>query len=399
MDMNGNLNGDAWFEDYAESAEEEESNVADFNLSVTPNDFSVSTIFELIERGTIIIPGFQRHFIWDVKRASKLIESLILGLPVPQLFLYEQNRTKFIVIDGQQRLMSIYYFKKQRFPRMDKRSQLRRIFAENGSIPDDVLNDNSFFTDFRLRLPAHVPNLGNPLHGRSYDTLGETYQFQFDIRPVRNVVIKQNSPNADDYAVHEIFNRLNSGGVNLRPQEIRASLYHSPFYDMLMEVNLHKGWRRILNRPEPDLHQKDVEVLLRIFALLIDGHNYSPSMVKFLDKFSLKSQEQGIEKNAYLRSLLISFLEATADLPPRAFANILNSRFNIALIEAVFTATCYKAFQEGRQVEGRLSAKQVEALKSDSEFAWKRLLWLQPRPRMSGRGWSGASTTSKHYDL
>ena len=368
MEINGHLHRDPWFEDYAESAEEEESGVADFNLSVTPNDFSVSTIFELIERGTIVIPGFQRHFVWDLKKSSKLIESLILGLPVPQLFLYEQNRTKFIVIDGQQRLMSIYYFKKQRFPHMNVRAQLRRIFAENGSIPDDVLEDDVYFADFQLRLPGQMPHLANLLHGRSYDSLGETYQFQFDIRPIRNVVIKQTSPNADDYAVHEIFNRLNSGGVNLRPQEIRASLYHSPFYNMLMEVNLHKGWRRILNRPEPDLYQKDVEVLLRIFALLIDGENYSPSMMKFLDKFSLKSQDQKEEKNAYLRSLLISFLDAAEALPPRAFANVGNNRFNIALIEAVFTAACSKAFQEGRRAKGRLSVAEVEALKSDGEF-------------------------------
>ena len=345
MEVNGQLNGDNWFEDYAESAEEEESGVADFNLSVTPNDFSVSTIFELIERGTIEIPGFQRHFIWDLKRSSKLIESLILGLPVPQMFLYEQDRNKFIVIDGQQRLMSIYYFKKQRFPRMDARAQLRRIFAEKGSIPDDVLKDNSFFTDFRLRLPAYMSNSTNPLHGRSYETLGDPYQFQFDIRPVRNVVIKQNSPNPDDSAVHEIFNRLNSGGVNLKPQEIRASLYHSNFYNMLMEVNLHEGWRGILNRPEPDLHQKDVEVLLRILALLVDGENYSPSMVKFLDKFSLKSKAQKNERNDYLKSLLLSFLEAAETLPPRTFANVSNNRFNIALIEAVFTASCSKRFK------------------------------------------------------
>ena len=346
--MDGELNGLEWFEDYAESAEEEEGGVADFNLSVTPNDFSVSTIFELIERGTIVIPGFQRHFVWDLKKSSKLIESLILGLPVPQLFLYEQNKTKFIVIDGQQRLMSIYYFKKQRFPRMEVRAQLRRIFAKKGSIPDDVLEDDAYFTNFQLRLPGQMPHLANPLNGRSYDSLGETYQFQFDIRPVRNVVIKQNSPDADDSAVHEIFNRLNSGGVNLRPQEIRASLYHSSFYNMLMEVNLHEGWRRILNRPEPDLHQKDVEVLLRIFALLIDGKNYSPSMVKFLDKFSLKSKDQKDEKNSCLRSLFLSFLEAAEDLPPKAFANIGNNRFNIALIEAVFYRCMLQGIPRGK---------------------------------------------------
>lgn len=67
------------------------------------------TLGSFIDRGAVRIPGFQRHFVWDLPRASRLIESLILGLPVPQLFLYEESRNRFLVIDGQQRLMSIYY--------------------------------------------------------------------------------------------------------------------------------------------------------------------------------------------------------------------------------------------------------------------------------------------------
>ena len=100
----------------------------------------------------MVIPGFQRHFVWDIKRASKLIESLILGLPVPQLFLYEEARNRFLVIDGRRRLMSIYYFIKQRFPRNGARIELRRIFEEHGKIPDQVLHDNKYFMNFRLQL-------------------------------------------------------------------------------------------------------------------------------------------------------------------------------------------------------------------------------------------------------
>jgi len=87
-----------WFEDYMD-------------------DFNITTLFSFIESGVVSIPGFQRNFVWGIKRSSKLIESLILGLPVPQLCLYEQAKNKFLVIDGQQRLMSIYYFIKQRYPK------------------------------------------------------------------------------------------------------------------------------------------------------------------------------------------------------------------------------------------------------------------------------------------
>src|ERR671918_637764 len=113
-----------WFEDYADS-EQNDFQIDEYDLTSTPNDFNVGTIFNFIESGSVKIPAFQRNYVWDVSRASKLIESLLLGLPVPQVFLYEEARNKFLVIDGQQRLMSIYYFMKGRFPRRDKRVELR----------------------------------------------------------------------------------------------------------------------------------------------------------------------------------------------------------------------------------------------------------------------------------
>ena len=213
--MSLSSNGDFSFEDYAEG--EDDFAIVDYDLSVTPNDFNVSTLFSYIESGTIAIPGFQRHYVWDIKKASKLIESLILGLPVPQLFLYEEARNKLLVIDGQQRLMSIYYFKKQRFPRIEARSELRNALQKEDSFPDQILSDDAYFTDFRLQLPAKLPNTPNPLSKLTYDTLGEL-RFQFDLQPIRNVVVKQNSPKNDDSSIYEIFSRLNSGGVNLKDQ-------------------------------------------------------------------------------------------------------------------------------------------------------------------------------------
>ncbi len=96
--------------------DENEGQIDEYQIASAPNDFNVVTIANFMEQGSIIIPGFQRHFVWDMKRASKLIESLIIGLPIPQVFLYEEDRNRFLVIDGQQRLMSIYFFVRQRSP-------------------------------------------------------------------------------------------------------------------------------------------------------------------------------------------------------------------------------------------------------------------------------------------
>ncbi len=363
--MNSDSNNSPWYDDYGEN--EDDTNVIDYDLSATPNDFNVSTLFNFVESGAIIIPGFQRHYVWDIKRASKLIESLILGLPVPQLFLYEEGRNRFLVIDGQQRLMSIYYFIKQRFPRRESRAELRRIFNDKGAIPPEILHNDRYFTNFRLQLPAQLPTQPNPFSGLSYETLGE-HKLQLELRPIRNVVVKQNLPANDDSSIYEIFSRLNSGGVNLKPQEIRISLYHSEFYDELIQMNTDQRWRSLLGSSEPDLHFKDIEILVRIFAMLIHGHNYSPSMVRFLNQFSRMCKSHNSQKNKYLRELFDSFLDATCNLPKKAFLNKRTNRFNIALIEAAFTAACHKAFDEQRILNGQLDGESLQRLEVDNSF-------------------------------
>ncbi|MGA9899032.1 MAG: DUF262 domain-containing protein, partial [Terriglobales bacterium] len=214
--------GEQWFE--KEEPEESDSLIREYDITASPNDFNTLTLFSFIESGVVKIPGFQRNFVWDIKRASKLIESMIIGLPVPQIFLYEEDRNRFLVIDGQQRLMSLYYFIKQRFPRKEKRIELRRIFDEHGNIPDEVLQDDAYFSKFSLQLPEQLPKHPNRLGKLNYSTLGD-YKTTFDLRTIRNIIIKQTSPPDDDSSIYEIFNRLNSGGMNLKPQEIRTSLY------------------------------------------------------------------------------------------------------------------------------------------------------------------------------
>ena len=112
---------------------------------------------------------------------------------------------------------------------------------------------------------------------------------------------------------------------------------------------------------------KDIEVLLRGFAMLVDSDQYSPSMVKFLNRFSQKCQSNSPEDNDYLKGLFRSFLEATSELPKRIFINT-NNRFNIALYEAVFTATCKPAHDQQRCVMNAISSEQVEALRADQTF-------------------------------
>ena len=264
--------------------------------------------------------------------------------------------------------MSIYYFIKRRFPKREQHQHLRAIFDESGHIPKEVLENDDYFRPFRLRLSGPYSDQPSRFNGLDYDSLGE-YQSQFDLRPLRNIVVKQVSPSDDDSAIFEIFNRLNTGGMNLRPQEIRTSMYHSDFYKILYDMNTNPTWRELLGSPEPDIHLKDIEVLLRGFAMLLDGGAYAPSMLRFLNRFSKKCRTHDKEQNEYLKELFRSFLDACHDLPDDAFLNKHDHRFNIMLYEAVFTAACEKAFAERRPVTGSLSEDRVSALKADGEFA------------------------------
>lgn len=310
--------------------------IAEYDLTSTPNDFNVKTIVDFIEAGVFEIPAFQRHYVWDLRRASKLIESIVMGLPVPQVFLYEAGRNRFLVIDGQQRLMTVFYFVKRRFPRVEQRGALRRIIDEHGELPAKVLADDKYFVDFNLDLPPPVPNQVSRLNGLNHETLGED-QTTFNLRTIRCVVVKQNLPRDDDSSVYEIFHRLNTGGVNLTAQEIRTSLYHSDFYSLLYRLNARTGWRTILGEAEPDLRMRDVEVLLRGFAMLLEGQTYKPPMKQFLNTFSKRMQKADKKMLEQLESAFDNFLASCSSLSQGAFG-LKTSALSLPVYEAVFSA-------------------------------------------------------------
>lgn len=354
-----------WFFDDVD--EDDELQIDEYDISSAPNDFNVMTLFNFIQSGSIKIPGFQRNFVWDIKKSSKLIESLILGLPVPQLFIYEQGRNNFLVIDGQQRLMSVYYFIKQRFPKKEKRAELRQIFEANNGIPEDILFNDDYFQRFNLSLPTGLVDRVNPFHGKNYATLAD-YKTQFDLRPLRIIVIKQNTPEGDDSSMYEIFNRLNSGGANLKPQEIRTSMYHSYFYEVIQDINKLPEWRSILGLPTLDLNMKDNEILLRCIAMLIDFQSYRSSMTKFLNQFSNKMKKADKGNIDFVRETFDSFLEACSELPDKIFYSRGGNRFNIALFESVFRSVCLPYFSKKLLVDYKIDHEKIERLKIDASF-------------------------------
>lgn len=337
---------DIWY-DLENYEEEEETTIGEYDITVSPNDFNISTLFNLMDNGVIRLPAFQRNYVWDIKAASKLIESIILGLPIPQVFLYEKGKNNFLIIDGQQRLLSLYFFIKQRFPNSEGRKRLRNYLTGDEVINQSFLSDDTYFTNFSLKLPSPISTEQNKLDKLKFETLGE-YKHSFEyLRTIRSVIIKQNEPEDSDSSMYEIFNRLNTGGQKLKPQEIRMSLYYSNFYKLLFDINIDTRWRTLLGQSSIDLNFKDIEILLRAFAMLFDYRNYRATMTKFLNHFSKVSGSFDDELIEYLKALFDSFLNSTENLAAKDFFS-QNSKFSISLFESVFVATCSPSFEKNK---------------------------------------------------
>ncbi|WP_455951547.1 DUF262 domain-containing protein [Eubacterium sp.] len=359
------------FEEY-EMEDEEEITIRPYEVDCLPNDYNITTLISLIERGYMKIPSFQRNYVWKKDMASKFIESIIIGLPIPQIFLFERERNNFLVIDGQQRLVTIYLFKKQRFPKnATARATIRKYLSLGKQIPDSELASDDF-EDFKLKL-ASVDSQENQLNKLKYDTLDtiKKYDFkgEFDFnRTIRTITIKQIVPCEDDSSMFEIFSRLNSGGVMLRPQEIRMSIYYSPFYETLVsELNINVTWRKFVGKKEPDLHMGDIEALVRAFAMLEMANQYKSPLKNFLNGFSKRAMKFSKDEIQKCSEMFSAFCESCNSLPEDAFRNDTN-KFVISLFEATFVAVCEKLKAEGVNNK-KVTTDSFNKLKTDTSFA------------------------------
>lgn len=197
------------------------------------------------ETGVFVVPEFQRHPVWNDQKKAKLIESFLLGLPVPPIFLYTEKGTTFKIIDGLQRVHTIYSFFNNEFKLvgLNKKSPyLNKRFVEL-SDEDKIKLENSI-------LPATVIKQTNPL---------------------------------DDSSIYLIFERLNTGGEKLNNMEVRRCIGYGDFLKTLERVNLDGNWRKILGSDIPNNRFLDLELVLRVFALY--EKEYMSPMKSFLNEY------------------------------------------------------------------------------------------------------------------
>lgn len=245
-------------EDFDTEIEMDEVPFVEFDISVAPSDPTLELLASQVGRGDIIIPFYQRNYVWKIEQASRLIESFLMGLPVPQVFLYVNDEDLLEVIDGQQRILSVKYFFDGFFGEPDNQDR-RVIFKLKG------LSERSEY------------------NGKSFAELSPRDQRKLRNSTLRAINIKQLKPSLRNDSVFHIFERLNTGGTQLKPQEIRNAVYRGKIVDSLKELNSTEGWHEILGLKKADKNQKDVELILRLFALFEVWQDYEKPMIRYLN--------------------------------------------------------------------------------------------------------------------
>ncbi|MFZ1520165.1 MAG: DUF262 domain-containing protein [Ignavibacteriaceae bacterium] len=247
-----------------EEINDEEEALVNYDIATYPSDFTLYGIYEMWKQTDITIPDFQREFVWSIKQSSLLIESFLLGLPVPPVFFYIDENNKNLVIDGQQRIMSIVYYFDGYFGNEEITGK-KKIFRLTG------LDSKS------------------PYFKKSFNELDEVNQRKLKNTVLRALNIRQLAPTEDNTSIYHIFERLNTGGTPLKSQEIRNVVFRGDIVSQLRLLNRDDNWRLIMGKRNLDKHQRDVELVLRSFGLSSNVDQYEQPMKEYLNKIQLRN--------------------------------------------------------------------------------------------------------------
>lgn len=294
-----------------------------------PADYTLRVLFDKWERGQLLIPNYQRGFVWSHTQASRLVESFLLGLPIPQIFLFQPYSGHTLeVVDGQQRLSTIAQFFSGASPKWGK-FPLRGVMAN--------------------------------WNGRTYSELTQEDQQTLDDAVLRAIIIRP-LQREDMSSVFSIFERLNTGGTQLSAMEIRRAVCSKEAYAFLDRLNLISDWRGILGTSQPHPRLRDVELVLRVLSLTDRWRDYKKPMKSFmtsymehidtLDQNSLAELEQSFRRTCEL---------VKASLGDRPFH--LRSQLNAAALDSVMVAC-----GGSREIREEQLTEAFDRLRKDEDF-------------------------------
>jgi len=166
-----------------------------FKISSWGADLSFRELIQRYLDNELVKPELQRKYVWDKTEASRFIDSLLLGLPVPSIFLAKMEDEKLLIIDGYQRIMTVFDY-------------VRGIFGGDGKV-------------FKL---SRSEKINATWRGRAFTELSDTQQRKIRNTTIHAIIFLQQHPTGDDTSLYQVFERINTSGRTLMPQEIRKSI-------------------------------------------------------------------------------------------------------------------------------------------------------------------------------
>lgn len=232
-----------------------------YNIKSWGADLSFRELITMYEEKELLKPELQRKYVWDKTEASRFIDSLLLGLPVPSIFLANTKNDKKLIVDGYQRILTVHDY-------------VKGIWSTDGKV-------------FRL---IKSEKINKKWSGNAYSELTDQEQRRIKSTTIHSIIFEQISPNDSDTSLYQIFERINTSGRSLMPQEIRNCVYQGKFNTLLFELNKNVKWRNLFGELKEDPRMKDLEFILRFFAL---------------NSFEIKNMEKGaISLKKYLNEYM-----------------------------------------------------------------------------------------------
>ncbi len=311
-----------------DTVKDEEGSYSDesiYNISSFGTDLSFREVITMYDEGDLEKPELQRKYVWSKNEASRFIDSLLLGLPVPSIFLAKTSNNKRLIVDGYQRIMTVYDF-------------VKGIFSGDGKV-------------FKL---SNSDNINENWRGKAYQELSDDQKRIIRTSPIHAIVFEQKQP-CDDTGMYQIFERINTSGRVLKPQEIRNCVYHGKFNSLLFELNKLDIWRKIVGDKEEDSRMADVELILRFYAFVNIAKseeikqtqiNLSKYLNTFMGRFCNIDNKQ---KQSFTNLFVNTMTELYNLLGDKLFKttrvlkgeNVFAQKINPVVLDAVCTSTAF----------------------------------------------------------
>lgn len=331
-----------------EERNEELANDDLFNISSWGADPSVRELITQYSEGDIEKPELQRKYVWNKKVASRFIESLLLGLPVPSIFLANIESTgKRLIIDGYQRIRTLH----------------------------DYIHDGIWRGDdsvFRL-VDSNVIN--KRWRNKTFSELSESDKRRLKNYTIHAIIFEQRRP-ANDSAMFQIFERINTSGVTLNDQEVRNCVYQGAMNTRLFELNMKHEWRELFGKEMQDNRMIDLELILRFFAMNKSEIYLSDEKSLVLKKILNDEMANNRTESKYLDSVCADFVNTIdfifKNFGEEAFYNLQNDlkkirkRLYPTVYDSLMIATSI-ALSRGFNPEGiDLKERRMAMLKDES---------------------------------